>query len=182
MGPTAQSWVDLAQQAGATKGLPTGLLAGLIEIESGGNPNITHDNAHSIDRGIAQINNVAHPDVTNAQAYNPSFAIPWAANELSGLIGKCGSVVGGLEAYNSGRCSGDTGYASAVLAAAKRYGYQGEPYLVPATSGGQGGQATGGLSGQAYTLVLILLSLALLVIVAFGGRRRRGVADDGEAA
>jgi len=124
--PTMLSLLAQAEQAGASHGLQTGLLEGLLETESGFNPGATGKNpGGSIDRGIAQINNQAQPQVSDAQAYNPTFAIDWAAQFLASKIRSCGSVVGGLEAYNSGQCQGDTGYASKVLTAAQRYGYSG---------------------------------------------------------
>lgn len=116
------SLLQMVEQASAQHGLPTGLLEGLIQVESGWNPHAVGQDVNSIDRGLVQINSVAHPEVSAAEAYSPSYAIPWAAQYLSGLIRQCGSVVGGLEAYNSGRCQGDTGYASQVLRAAQRYG------------------------------------------------------------
>ncbi len=180
MGPTQLTLLEQAQLAGSAEGLPIGLLPGQIEVESRWNPNAAgHNKGGSVDRGIAQINSVAHPEITDAQAYDPAFAIPWMAKEMAGLIARCGSVVGGLEAYNSGRCSGDTGYASAVLAAAKRYGYQGQPYLVAKGAGGSA-QAPVGISASAYSLALIFLSVGLLVLILFGGRSRREVAEGGQ--
>ena len=112
------------QTASQNAGVPASILAGLLAQESSFNPTAKHVNpSGSVDRGIAQINNVAHPSVTNAQAYNPTYAISWAANYLSSLINKCGSVTGGLSAYNTGSCSNTNGikYAQQVLSLSQEY-------------------------------------------------------------
>ena len=147
MGRPTPALLAQADQAEAQYRLPAGLVSGLIEVESGWDPQAVGHNPRSVDRGLVQINSLAHPDVTPGQAFDPSFAIPWAAKELAGLIARCGSVTGGLEAYNSGRCQGDTGYASAVLSAARRYGYTGAAW-------------------QPRTVWVLLLGAAALVVLA----------------
>lgn len=55
------------------------------------------------DRGIAQINAKAHPEITDEQAFDPNFAIPWAAKTLSGHIKNLGGDINrGIAAYNVG--------------------------------------------------------------------------------
>ena len=104
--------------------IPPSVLAGLLQQESGFIPTAVNTNANgSLDRGIAQINSAAHPNVSDAQAYDPAYAIPWAAKYLAGLIKSCGSVAGGLSRYNTGMCGSSTGqaYAAKVLAYANQY-------------------------------------------------------------
>jgi murein DD-endopeptidase MepM/ murein hydrolase activator NlpD len=65
-----------AQAAGFTgSGLRT--IVAIAQAESGLNTNAQHvnsDASHSVDRGILQINNLWHAEVTDAQAYNPATA------------------------------------------------------------------------------------------------------------
>lgn len=117
-------YASTIQGAAATNGLPPSLLAALLDQESTFNPSAINNNANgSVDRGIAQINNAAHPNVTDAQAMNPTFSIGWAAAYLSSLVKSCGSVTGGLSKYNTGHCNSQTGqqYASSVLARVPLY-------------------------------------------------------------
>lgn len=114
------------QSSAAANGLSPALLASLLNHESGfiaGAVNNNYVNGHlaSTDRGIAQLNSVAYPQVTDAQANDPYYAIPFAAQVLSHHIQTCGSVAGGLSAYNSGQCSGDSAYAQAVQAGQSNY-------------------------------------------------------------
>jgi hypothetical protein len=58
----------------------------LAYAESGLNPNATGyntDAVQSIDRGLYQINQYWHPDVSDAQAYNAEFAADWTAQRLA---------------------------------------------------------------------------------------------------
>ena len=141
----------LTEQASARYGIPAGLLEGLIAHESGWNPAAIGRDAHSVDRGIAQINSRAHPDISQAEAEDPAFAIPWAARTLSEYAKVCGGWEGALNRYNSGGCSGDASYAAAVLRAAKAYGYQ---------------PSAGTSPGLRLVLVLLLLGLVVAVLVS----------------
>lgn len=63
---------------GQGAGKNAAIVVGIILAESGGNPlarNVNKDG--SVDRGLFQINNAAHPDVSDACAYSPLCA--WAA-------------------------------------------------------------------------------------------------------
>ena len=140
MSTTVTQLLAYAEQEGARSDLPVGLLEGLIDTESGWLPSATGYNRNSagvvvsIDRGLAQINNKAQPQVSDAQAYDPRFSIAWAAQYLAKLLkGAGGDVQAALEEYNSGRPTGDAGYAQTVLTAARRYGYTG-----PTTAAGSG--------------------------------------------
>lgn len=135
-------------------GVPPYILAGLLKTESGFNPSITHANPHSIDRGIAQINSVANAQVTNAQAYNPTFAINWAAQHLASLKQSLGSWTLAVGAYNAGESavknaggvpSYSQGYVNSVFA-------NGTAYLpggaATTSSGGTGTGSTGSTGGS----------------------------------
>lgn len=137
MSVSQQAVRALAQQYGPPHGVPAGLLYGLLAVENPtGNTMAEHVNANgSIDVGLAQINNVAHPEVSFAQATNPNFAVAWAATMLASLKAKYGTWVSALEAYNSGGAnSWDYAYAADV------YAHAGLP--APA-GGGSAGAASG---------------------------------------
>jgi hypothetical protein len=54
-------------------------------------------------RGVAGIDKVFHPEVTDAQAFDPVFGINWEAQTLSALIAKNkGDVYSALREYNGG--------------------------------------------------------------------------------
>lgn len=142
-------------------GVPPSLLAGLLSHESGFNPQATGVNTapvRSTDRGIAQINNLAYPNVSNAQAYDPSYAIPFAAQKLAAAKKNCGTWSGALQVYNSGQCSGDPGYSSAVLSKAKSYtGLD----LTPSV---QSLAPTAWSSNKVVVIVLIVFALIMVVL------------------
>lgn len=105
-------------------GDPANYLAGIMQTESSGNPYSLHDNktgksytfsslqaylaevqalkGHSLDMGLMQINNMAHPGVTATQAANPSFALQFAANLLKADYNATGSWDKAIQAYNGG--------------------------------------------------------------------------------
>ncbi len=134
-----QQLVVLAEKVASDQHLPVGVFPGLIQVESDWNPNaicVNRDssgNFLSFDRGLVQINSAAHPDVTDAEAFDPAFALAWGARYLAGLYQEQhGNITAALEMYNSGRPTGDQSYADAVLAAAKEYGYTPAPAPEPA--------------------------------------------------
>lgn len=97
-----QGILDLILSSAQQYGIHPSLLAALLFQESGFNP--TQVNPYSPDYGMAQINLPMHPGTTQEQAFNPGFAVPWAAQKLSGDIGYFGGDIGrGLAAYNVGR-------------------------------------------------------------------------------
>ncbi len=91
-------------QAARVHPVPAMMLAALLFRESSFDPNCrTVEPDGTISRGMAQINDKAHPDVTDAQAYDPDFAINWAAAELRALRdGGCRNWYETLLAYNGG--------------------------------------------------------------------------------
>lgn len=107
-------------------GVPTAILSAQIKQESGFNPVARGLNKdpktgaiRSTDRGIAQINDYWHPEISNAQADNPDFAIDWMARNISGNYKKTGSWAQALSIYNSGSPTGTIGtYAAKILSAA----------------------------------------------------------------
>lgn len=67
-------------------------------------------------RGVAGIDKRAHPEISDQQAFDPNFAIPYAAHLLSGYHNQQGDWGGALRQYNGGG-----NYAST------QPGYQGVP-------------------------------------------------------
>lgn len=171
-------------------GLPHGLLAGLLDEESGiGNVGCNSSGAC----GIAQIVPYYH-SLTQAQALDPAVAIPAAASIVAGNIAQCGSVAGALRRYFSGRCNppatitdanGTTpaAYVAAVLARAKGYGY-GEPFTgtIPATTTGSAPPPSSPAAGTSVgapapsVFPVVIAGIAALLLVGFGVREvQRGV-------
>ncbi len=118
----AQSeYASLISQSAYREGVPPDILGALLEVESGLNPQAENfDSNGSVDRGIAQINSQAHPEVSDAQAMSPQYAIPWAAAELAKLHEQYGTWRDALAAYNAGTPTSPAGqsYAAKVLASA----------------------------------------------------------------
>lgn len=126
MATVPAQYIPTIQSSAKANGIAPSLLASLLNQESGFNYEAKHTNYEngqvaSVDRGIAQINSVAYPQVTDAQANDPYYAIPYAAQILGNHIKTCGTVNGGLEAYNSGQCSGDGAYSASVMAGQSNY-------------------------------------------------------------
>ena len=83
--------------------IPNHLTYRQTSLESAFDPGAFADHAENgVDRGLNQINSKAHPEVSNDQAYAPSFSIEWAASYLKSLIINVGDVDAGLAAYNIG--------------------------------------------------------------------------------
>jgi|SRR5579872_1333393 len=86
--------------AARANGLDPWWLAAILWVENRFKTNGT-SSAGAV--GIAQIQLSSHPDVTVAQAQNPNFAIPWAAQYLASLRGRAGgSVTKATMFYNTG--------------------------------------------------------------------------------
>lgn len=148
-------------QAGLSPASWLAILMGQGNVETGGkfNPkahgkDVSRSGVVSYDNGLAQINSVAHPDVTLAQADNPAYAIPWQAHYLAGLIKQqngtsygYNSVRGALAAYNAGSPTSVAGlsYAQEVLTRAQQYGAGGisGPVIDTGTKGPSNSQVTG---------------------------------------
>lgn len=80
------------------------LLAALLYQESKFNPFAVAGPTGNRDRGISQINEVAFPEISDEQALDPNFAIPFAAQNLRRNIDYFGGDINrGVAAYNVGR-------------------------------------------------------------------------------
>lgn len=95
---------NLITKSAAQNKINPALLASLLFTEHGFSrtPGINKNPDGSYDRGPAQINTSTHPEITDAQAMDPQFAIPWAAKTLASHIRNLGSVAKGIAAYNVG--------------------------------------------------------------------------------
>lgn len=58
-------------------------LVRLATCESNLNPDATHDNGTSVDRGLFQINNYFHSEVSDEQAFDPNYATRWTINMIN---------------------------------------------------------------------------------------------------
>lgn len=74
-------FADLVNATQRDLGIPDDLLCALLELESAWDPGAT-GYVDPRDRGLAQINSTAHPEVSDDQAFTPSFAIPWTGRRL----------------------------------------------------------------------------------------------------
>jgi len=70
---------ELADEIADKYGISRVTLENLVEYESGWDP--TADNGY--DRGLTQINRAAHPDISDAQAFDSEFALTFAAKAIS---------------------------------------------------------------------------------------------------
>lgn len=104
--PTEQippDYKNLITASASANKIPPALLASLLFSEHGfsRDPGFNYNTDGSYDRGPAQINSSAHPEVTDEQALDPNFAIPWAARLLANHINNLG-LQRGIVAYNAG--------------------------------------------------------------------------------
>src|SRR5688572_20308640 len=89
----------LARRMARKHGIPENLFLALIKQESGWNPN-ARSGANAL--GLVQIHMPSHPDVTEAQARNPRFALDWGAKYLASQYKRFGTWRQALAAYNAG--------------------------------------------------------------------------------
>lgn len=115
---TAAELSAMAGVYGRRYGVPPALLVGLVHVED---PTLSTTAEHvnqngSIDRGLTQINSAAFPQVSDAQAFNPHFALSFSASLLARYKAQYGSWSKALEAYNAGHPTpSDAAYAADVL-------------------------------------------------------------------
>ena len=86
--------------------------------ESGGNTAAhatNHDTWRSVDRGLFQINNHWHPEVTDAQAYDPA-----SASAAAYRISKAGKDWSAWSTWNNGKALALTGRAQLAVAQARQ--------------------------------------------------------------
>lgn len=84
VGPTTCKalFKDLLIWFGGVHHAPASQLHGFVMLESGYDPGAVGVTTPS-DRGLNQINENAHPDITDEQAFDPAFAINYTAKRLS---------------------------------------------------------------------------------------------------
>ncbi len=101
--PIPQDYNQMISASASKYGVNPNLLASLLFSEHGFSrtPGYNYNTNGSYDRGPAQINSAAHPEVTDAQALDPQFAIDFAAKTLAGHIKNLG-IKRGILAYNMG--------------------------------------------------------------------------------
>jgi Transglycosylase SLT domain/Putative peptidoglycan binding domain len=83
-------------------GIPDQLLLKQIKLESGNDPGAT-GSVDPRDRGLLQINSHWHPEVSDAQAFDPAFSIPWGGQNLKSTYVAMGDWDGALAAHNIGQ-------------------------------------------------------------------------------
>lgn len=82
--------------------VPGNYITKQITLESANDP-VAQGYADKGDEGLGQVHLSFHPDITLAEAWDPSFAIPWLGGQLVGATAYCnGDFDGGLAAYNIG--------------------------------------------------------------------------------
>lgn len=69
---------DLANRIASDYGIATTTLANLVQSESQWDPNAVNGQ----DRGLVQINSKYWPDVSDAEAFDPEFALKFAADAI----------------------------------------------------------------------------------------------------
>lgn len=111
-----QDFTVAVNRAASEYGVPADplgvVLAAVIGHESSWQVAARHVNTNgSVDRGLAQINNEAHPQVTNALAYSPQYALDWSAGYIAKAFARSGSWSSAVQSYNPGA----PGYAQTVL-------------------------------------------------------------------
>jgi hypothetical protein len=84
------------------EGIPALYLCKQLNLESGFDPAAV-GYVDSRDRGLAQINSYWHPDVSDKEAFDPSFSIPWAGSYLSENLKALGDIETAVAAHNVGR-------------------------------------------------------------------------------
>ena len=107
--PRADNYADTVNTSSNTHHIPPSVLAGIVQTESGfdekapDNNNKDKDgNVTSTDRGLAQINTKAHPEVTEAQARDPKFAIDFVGRTISNNQKYTHNWEKSIAAYNVG--------------------------------------------------------------------------------
>lgn len=123
-GISGVKYADIINQASAKYGIPSNILAGLIQTESGFNPNAK---SYAGAMGLTQLMPGTAKSLGVSNAYDPYQNIMGGANYLAQMISRFGNVRDALSAYNMGpgnQSKGKTNYSYAdkVLGYANRYG------------------------------------------------------------
>lgn len=109
--PVPSNLAPLIHDSAVKAGVDPNVFASLLFSEHGfqTTPGINMNTNGSYDRGIAQINNQAHPEVSDQQALDPNFAVPYAANLLGKHIQDMGGDYNkGIASYNVGEGGANT--------------------------------------------------------------------------
>lgn len=96
--PIPEQFRPLILRAAKENNIHPALLAAQLFQESG--IQVGRDN--NDDRGIAQINRLAHPEINDQQAADPNFAIPFMAQQVSSGLKKFGDINRAVSSYNVG--------------------------------------------------------------------------------
>lgn len=89
----------MADAAATRHGVPRHLFRRLIQQESGWNPDAHNPSGAT---GLVQIHLPSHPDITEAQARDPAFALGWGARYLAAQYRRFKKWDLALAAYNAG--------------------------------------------------------------------------------
>jgi hypothetical protein len=89
----------MADAAARRYGIPPSLFRRLIQQESGWNPDARNPSGAT---GLVQIHLPSHPDISEAQARDPAFALGWGARYLAAQKARFGRWDLALAAYNAG--------------------------------------------------------------------------------
>ncbi len=103
------AWDDIIFSAAAASGVPASLIKGVISAESAWRPNAVSRGGSSF--GLMQLNVTAQA-ITQAQAFDPAFAIPFGARVLAGQLAKRSSLELALAGYNAGTSRSDPDLAN----------------------------------------------------------------------
>ncbi|MCL4366216.1 hypothetical protein M1437_03245 [Patescibacteria group bacterium] len=98
-----EDYKQLIYQAAQQYKIHPALIASTLFSEHGfsRDPGYNYNTNGTYDRGPAQINSAAHPEITDKQALDLNFAIPWLAKTVAGHIKNLGPKRG-IVAYNTG--------------------------------------------------------------------------------
>lgn len=110
--PLSEDLQIILQQACEDNGVDPAIALGVIEVESGFNP----DADSGLCYGLMQLNRMYFPS-----GLPPGENIRYGVEYLGQLLTRYGDVEAALTAYNSGHDTGSRVYANAVLAAAEKW-------------------------------------------------------------
>lgn len=85
----------------ALNGIPDHLLAELKTLESANDPAAT-GYVDPGDHGLMQIHMAFHPDISDAQAFDPAFSVPWGARYLTSADAQLDDWDAAVASYNVG--------------------------------------------------------------------------------
>ena len=158
--PAVDRWMSYAEKYGSQYGVPSNLILGDIQAESGGNPTATSATGAM---GLMQLEpgTAASLGVTNA--YNPQQNIQAGTKYLAQMKAKFGTWTRALEAYNAGPAGGTPASAQQYAANVERYaqayqGITGSRSIAVSSGGGASGSGPstsyGGGSDAMYSFLV----------------------------